>query len=221
MCDVPIVEVQPPRAKQLRREVELSRPVVDRRPAEEAARPLIHFCGDLFGNRKKHGISMDGQPQVPLIVERHRRDLAERVFAVEHPPVGAREQRVGDVSDALLDRRAGPGRRARALNPLAAEVRWDLAPGEGAVPGILDGDAGPRDRGALVQEGYALFVACACCPPLDASCHHGFAISVESRQLFEGVGGVRGVDVLIGMRQVASDLECSWCHRAFNVPHGV
>ncbi len=71
---------------------------------------------------------------------------------------------------------------------------------------------------AWVQEGYALFVACACCPPLDASCHHGFAISVESRQLFEGVGGVRGVDVLIGMRQVASDLECSWCHRLVQCP---
>ena len=161
---------------------------------------------------------MDGEPQVPLIVERHRRDLAERVFAVEHPPVGAREQRVGDVADALLDRRAGPGRRARALNPLAAEVGRDLAPGEGAVPGILDGDAGPRDRGARVQEGYPLFVACACCPPLDASCHHGFPIGVESRQLFEGVDGVCGVDVLIGMRQVASDLECSWCHRLVQCP---
>ena len=200
MCDVPIVEVQPARAKQLRGEVELSRPVVDGRPAKEAARPLIHFCGDLFGNGKKHGISMDRQPQVPLIVERHRRDLAERVFAVEHPPVGAGEQCVGDVADALLDRRAWPGCRARALNPLAAEVRWDFAPGEGAVPGILDGDAGPRDRGALVQESYALFVACARCPPLDARRHQGFAIRVESGQLFEGVGGVCGIDVLIGMR---------------------
>ena len=69
-----------------------------------------------------------------------------------------------------------------------------------------------------VEEGDPLFVACPCCPPLDASRHHGFPISVESRQLFEGVDGVRGVDVLIGMRQVASDLECSWCHRSVQCP---
>ena len=61
---------------------------------------------------------MDGQLQVPLVVERHRRDLAERVLAVEHPAVGAREQRVGDVADALLDRRVGLGAGAGALDPL-------------------------------------------------------------------------------------------------------
>ena len=72
-------------------------------------------------------------------------------------------------------------------------------------------------RGIVVRgsrKAMRCFVACACCSPLDASCHHGFAIRVESRQLFEGVGGVRGVDILIGMRQVASNLEGSWCHRS-------
>ena len=32
-----------------------------------------------------------------------RRDLAQRVLAVEHPAVGARQQRIRDVADAVLD----------------------------------------------------------------------------------------------------------------------
>ena len=51
---------------------------------------------------------MDRQLQVALVVERHRRDLAERVLAVEHPAVGAGQQRVGDVADA----RCRPARSA-------------------------------------------------------------------------------------------------------------
>ena len=65
---------------------------------------------------------MDGQLEVALVVQRHGRDLAERVLAVEHPAVGARQQRVGDVADALLDRRIRPRRGTGALDPLALQV---------------------------------------------------------------------------------------------------
>ena len=83
---------------------------------------------------------MDGQLQVPLVVERHRRQLAERVLAVEHPAVGAGEQRVGDVADALVDRTVGLGAGARALNPLPLQVVRDLAAGELPVAGVLHRD---------------------------------------------------------------------------------
>ena len=37
---------------------------------------------------------MDCQLEVALVVERHRRELAERVLAVEHPAVGAGEDKI-------------------------------------------------------------------------------------------------------------------------------
>ena len=74
-------------------------------------------------------------------------DLAERVLAVEHPAVGAGEQRVGDVAQALLESAraacaAGPG----ALDPLPLQVGRDLAAVEVAVAGVLDADGGARDQ---------------------------------------------------------------------------
>ena len=78
---------------------------------------------------------MEGELEVALVVQRHRRDLPERVLAVEHPAVGAREQRVGDVADALLDRRrpaSPPGRcpgstgaagRAESRSPRTSPAR--------------------------------------------------------------------------------------------------
>ena len=223
VAHVAVVEVQPARAEDLRREVELL--ASSRRSIGRPKKPCAHWfispatCSATFMNI---GIAMDGQLEVALVVERHRRDLAERVLAVEHPAVGAGEQRVGDVADALLDRRVRPGRRAGALNPLALQVRRESRcrrrrrrgrPGPlMLVRGIVD---------SWVEERDALLVACPRCPPLDAGRHHGFAIRVESRQLFEGVDGFRGVDVRIGMRKVASNLEGSWCHGGFNFPHGI
>ena len=77
---------------------------------------------------QEHRVAMDGQLEVALVVERHRRQLTERVLAVEHPAVGARQQRVRDVADALLDSGVGLGGRAGALNPLALEIPRNLAP---------------------------------------------------------------------------------------------
>ena len=70
----------------------------------------VHLAGHLLGDLEEHGVAMDGQLQVALVVERHRRHLAERVLAVEHPAVGAREQRVGDVARAVST--GAPGRAA-------------------------------------------------------------------------------------------------------------
>ena len=128
---------RPRGAEDLGREVELLSPVGDDRPAEEALRPAVHLGGDLLGDLQEHRVAVDRQLQVALVVERHRRQLAERVLAVEHPAVGAGQQRVGDVADALLDRRVRPRRRAGALNPLPLQVVRDLAAGERAVARVL------------------------------------------------------------------------------------
>ena len=89
----------------LRREVELRPPVVDDRRGRRTrcAHRFISpaTCSAAVRNT---GVAANRQLQVALVVQRHRRHLAERVLAVEHPAVGARQQRVGDVADALLRR---------------------------------------------------------------------------------------------------------------------
>ena len=125
---------------------------------------------------------MDGQLQVALVVEGHRRDLAERILAVEHPAVGAREQRVGDVAQSRFDRRAWPGCRAGALNPLSAKIAGDLAADELALPGILHFDLRARDDRLRIEEGQTLSIAHARRTPGDTRPHHGLAFGVERRQ---------------------------------------
>jgi hypothetical protein len=70
------------------------------------------------GDGREHRVTMDGELQVSLVVERHRRELAERVFAVEHPAVGTREQGVRDVANAPFDRHARLRGGPCSLNPL-------------------------------------------------------------------------------------------------------
>ena len=116
------------------------------RPAEEAPRPAVHLAGDVLGDAQEERVPVDGELEIALVVERHRVDLAERVLAVEHPAVGAGEQRVGDVAQAALGRGARPGGGARALDPLALEVGRDLAAGEAAFAGIAHTDVGARNE---------------------------------------------------------------------------
>ena len=144
-ADVAVVEVQAAGAEDARREVELPSPVGDDRAAEEAAAPSCSSRRRPARRRRgRRGSRRDRQLQVALVVERHRRDLAERVFAVEHPAVGAREQRVGDVAQARLERGARLGGRAGALDPLALEVGRDVAAVEAAGAGVADADLVPR-----------------------------------------------------------------------------
>ena len=138
---------------------------------------------------------MDRQLQVSLVVERHRRDLAERVFAVEHPAVGAAQQRVGDVANARLNRGAGPGRRAGALDPLPLKVARDLAADEVAVPGIANLDRGAADRRVGIEEADRLLARRAVGAALDALGHQPLAIRVETRQDFQCAHGVGSEDV--------------------------
>jgi len=67
-----IVEMQPARPENLRREVELPPPVDDRRLAEEAGGPLVHLRRHFFGNFHEQRIAVDRELQVALVVESHR-----------------------------------------------------------------------------------------------------------------------------------------------------
>ena len=101
-ADVPVVQMQAAGAEDVRREVELLAPVLDGRAAEEALRPARSSrpppARPPTGTRRRDRMA---RLQAALIVERHRGHLAERVLAVEHPAVGAREQRIGHVAEAL------------------------------------------------------------------------------------------------------------------------
>src|SRR5258708_28886992 len=123
---MPIVKMQPARAEDFCGEIELLFPVVDDGASEKTLRPLVHLARHLFGNLREYGIAMDSQLEVALVVQGHGPELAERVLAVEHPPVGARQQRVRDVADAVFKRRIRLRRGTGALNPLALEIPGNL-----------------------------------------------------------------------------------------------
>jgi len=89
--DVTVVQMQPARAKDLGREVELLFQSLMMGRPEKTLRPLVHLARHLFGNLREQGIALDGQLEVALVVQRHGRELAQRVLAIEHPTVGARQ----------------------------------------------------------------------------------------------------------------------------------
>jgi hypothetical protein len=150
---------------------------------------------------------MDGQPEVALVVERHRRELAQRVLAVEHPAVGAGEQGIGHVPDALLDGRAGLGARAGALDPLALQIERDGASGEGPPARIGDGDAGPADAARRIEEREGLFLARPRGAPPEACRHQGMAIVVERGQYAKGLHDGGGEHVGVSREGVRSDVD--------------
>ena len=126
---------------------------------------------------------MDRQLQIALIVERHRRHLAERVFAVEHPAVGAAQQRVGDVAKSDFHRGARTRRRPRALDPLPLQIARDFGANEIALARILDRDRRAADDGVGIEEANPLALARPIGTSRDARGHDLLARGVEARQI--------------------------------------
>ena len=208
--DVPVVEVQAARAEDARREVELRAPVVDDGAAEERPRPRVHLAGDLLGDAMKQVVACEGQLQVALVVERHGVDLPERVLAVEHPAVGAREQRVGDVADALARVGAAASPRGRCPESTgAARSAGIVAAVEPAGPGVAHRDGRPADRRVGRQERDALALALAARAPLDARAHQRAAIGIERRQRRDRLerGGREHVGVPV--EEIATNLKAA------------
>ena len=181
VLDVAVVEVEAARPEDARREVELLPPVDDRSAAEEVSGPGVHLLRDLLRRGEEHRVTVIRQLEVALVVERHRRDLPERVLAVEHPAVRSRQERVGDVADALVDRRVRLRRRAGALDPLTLQVAGNLGPFELRRSRIPHGDRRSRDPIIGSQEVDAGARSRPLGAPRDPRVHQRLAFAVEAR----------------------------------------
>jgi hypothetical protein len=196
-----IVQVKPARAKNSSGEIELLPPIGDDRTAEEPFRPVVHLGRDLLGRRHEDVRLRERQLQVPLIVERHAVDLAERIFAVEHPAVGAREHCVGHVANAFRCPRPRPRRRARTLNPLPLQVRGNLRAVEAAGPGIADRNLRAPDRRGRRQKVDPLAVVRALRAPFDARPHQCAAIVIQRRERVQRLERHRRQDIAVVFEQ--------------------
>ncbi len=205
---VPVVEVQSAGAEDRHGHVELRAPVGDDGTAEEALRPLVHLVGDAGGDLEEHGLARQRQAQVALVVERHRRALPERVLAVEHPAIGAREQRVGDVAQAGVERRRRGGPPVRC--PESTDGR--------ARPGSRRHRTGrpahrPRQSrcGRWWRRPTGSRRAPVRCrprrPARQPGLHQRPALAIEGREQFERRDGRRREDVGVARGEGAADLQ--------------
>src|SRR5437870_2733091 len=110
-----------------RREAQLLLPVVDDRTPEEALRPAVHLPRNLGSNTQEPAITVNRQREVALVVQRHGADLPERIFTVEHPAIGARQERVRDIANALVERDTRFRGGAGPLNPLPLQIPRNLS----------------------------------------------------------------------------------------------
>src|SRR5262245_19110562 len=117
-----VVQMQSASAENLCRKVQLLDPIVDDGSTEESLSPLIHFSGNVLGSFHENRIAMDSKVEIALVIERHRRYLAQRVLSLEHPSVGARQKRIRNIANTLVDGAIRLCSRAVALNPLALKI---------------------------------------------------------------------------------------------------
>ena len=99
-----VIEVESTSSKDLRREIELLDPILNDGASEKLLAPVVHFQRYLLGGLHEDRVAVNRELQVSLVIERHRRDLAERILSIEHPAIRARQQRIGDVADTLFYR---------------------------------------------------------------------------------------------------------------------
>ena len=190
-----------------RRERELGSPVVDDRAAEEPLGPRVHLVRDGRRHGEEPRVHREREPEVALVVEAHRVDLAERVLAVEHPAVGTRQQGVGDVAEPRLDRGTRPRGRPGALDPLAAQVGRDVGAVEPARAGVLDAQRRARDRVARGGERDREPVPRALEPAMGALRHDLAAGVVERRQRLERGERLGRQDVRVRGLDATTELE--------------
>jgi hypothetical protein len=212
--DVAVVQVKAAGAEDFGGEAELLDPIVNDRLAEKAFAPGVHFLRDILGCLHENVVAMDRQLQVTLIVERHRRDLAERILAVKHPTIGSGEERIGDIANAFIDRRIRLRRRPRPLNPLPPEVIRNLAADEVAVTRILYFDIRASDCGGRVQEPNSFFVPEPRCTPRRAAGQYGPAFRIKFRQHFECIQCLWRVNIRIFAFKIASNFKRTGSHES-------
>ena len=207
LAHVAVVQMQTARAEDLGGEVELPPPVVDEGVAEEALRPLVHLGGDTFGDAQEDRVTGDRKLEIALVIERHGVDLPEGILAIEHPAIGAGEERVGGVAKAALQARPRLGGGPGALNPLALQIGRDLTALEVAIAGVLNPDVGARDQRLGVQESDTLAGVRSRLPPRNALGHEFAPVTVERRQDFQSLTGRRCVNLGVCLQDAAAVFE--------------
>jgi len=195
LADVAVVQVQAPGAVEHGGEVQLLSPVLDDRVAEEALGPAVHLVRDPFGHVQEEGVPRQGQLEVAVVVQAHGLHLPQGVLPVEHPPVGAGKEGVRHVADAGAGIGVRLRGRARALDPLPAQVGGDLRPVEAAGPGFGHGDGGAGDGGGGVQEADGLPPLGPRLPARGALGHEIPAARVQGRQGLQGALDLGGQDI--------------------------
>ena len=187
-------------------------PVRDDRSLEELLAPPVHLGGYLLGNLHENRIAIDRELQIAVVVEGHRSDLAQGIFAVEHPAVGTGQQCIRHIADAFFHRRVRTGCRAGPLNPLTLKIPRDFTAFEVARARILNFDLRSANRRVGVQEGYALLVARPRVSSFDASPHQRLAFLIQRGQGFQRRQGFVCVHIGIIALQISSNLQRPRCH---------
>jgi hypothetical protein len=192
---VPVIKVQTASAKDLRREIELASPVFDDRVSEKVTGPPIHLAGDLFGYAEEHPVARYSQLQISMIVERHRVDLTERVFAVKHPSICSREQRIRYVPQSILDACARFRSGSGSLYPLPLEIGRNVASLEVPFAGVSNGHSGSGNYRFRIKKRDTLPVLRASQSPRAPRLHQRSPVDVERRQNLERFQYHRSEDI--------------------------
>src|SRR5262249_54738537 len=195
--DVAIIQMESPGAEHLRREIELLDPIRDDWFSKEAFAPLIHLGRHLLSRLHEYIVAMNGELEIALVIERHARNLPESIFAVEHPPVGSRQESVRDVANALVDWRVRFGCWTCALNPLTAKVGRNLAANEVAVARVLDFDVCSSYGRGCIQELDSFFIAKPRRSPGCTASQNCSPFSVKFSQHFESVESLSRENILV------------------------
>ena len=98
MGDMAIVEMEATGSEDARGHLQLLLPVGDDFPAVEVDSPVVHLPGNDLGDVMELWVARKGQLDTPEVVQRHGINLAQGVLAIEHPAVGPRQQRVGNIA---------------------------------------------------------------------------------------------------------------------------
>ena len=152
---------------------------------EELFAPRVDLAGDGFRRLQEHRVARDRQFQIALVVQRHRRQLTERVFAVEHPAVRAGQERVGDVADALRNRGAGLGPGAGALDPLPPQIDGNFRSRETAAARLLHRVTGARHQIVRMEKRDPLVMRRTAGAAVQPRCHHALARVIDRAQRVE------------------------------------
>ena len=99
------------------------------------------------------------------------------------------------------------------MNPLAAQIRRNLAAVEIAIARIPDFDFGSRDRGIWIEEIDAILVARPLGAARNSRAHDGLTIGVKGGQRFQGLDGFWRQNFGINGFKIGTDLQLSRSHK--------